>query len=114
VATFARRDTKEKGTVPLDSVEMGVREILATISDDMNAGAWEKLDSAVVDIDSMDGIPEKIVRFGWCGSEECGHAFEERTGLALLGTPYETGEFKGKCICCGKETDVQAYAARSM
>ena len=62
----------------------------------------------------MDRVPEKVVRFGWCGEDDCGHRFEERTGLKMLGTPYLKEEYRGRCVVCGREVDRAAYAARSM
>jgi len=67
------------------------------------------------DVDSMENLPQdKILRFGWCGCDECGHKFEDTTGFKVLGRPYHKEEFKGKCIVCGKETDTPAYAAHTM
>ena len=67
------------------------------------------------DIDSLENIPEdKILRFGWCGCDECGHKFEDITGFKILGRPYFKEEFKGKCIMCGKDVDTPAYAAHTM
>jgi prolyl-tRNA synthetase len=76
--------------------------------------AWKKQRDCVTDIDSLKDVPEKTLRFGWCGSEECGHKLEDENNLKLLGTPYISENFKGKCIVCGKPTDKPAYAARSM
>jgi len=91
-----------------------VREMLITISRDMREKAVAASTNALQDLESLENIPEKVVRFGWCGTEECGHTFEERTGLKLLGTPYQKEDYQGKCLVCGKPVDRPTYASRSM
>ena len=114
VVTFVRRDNGEKGTVAMDSLAGGIQLILDQIEADMYKKAWDMQNSSVTDIDSLDTIPEHILRFGWCGSEKCGHELEDKYDLKLLGTPYLDEKFEGKCIVCGKKTKKPAYAARSM
>ena len=115
VVSFFRRDTAEKGTIAIENLIPGVQMLLDDISDTMFNRANEIQKQRTVDIDSMDNIPEdKILRFGWCGCDECGHKFEDTTGFKILGRPYHKEEFKGKCIVCGKETDTPAYAAHTM
>ncbi|MBQ7979123.1 MAG: proline--tRNA ligase [Candidatus Methanomethylophilaceae archaeon] len=115
VVSFFRRDTAEKGTIAVENLIPGVQMLLDDISDTMFNRANEIQKQRTVDIDSMDNIPEdKILRFGWCGCDECGHKFEDTTGFKILGRPYHTEEFKGKCIVCGKDTDTPAYAAHTM
>ncbi|MDR0791268.1 MAG: proline--tRNA ligase [Methanomassiliicoccaceae archaeon] len=114
VVTFARRDNNGKGTASLPDIAAAVRLILGAIRKEMYDKAWEKQRSSVSTITSLKDLPEKTLRFGWCGSEECGHRFEDENDLKLLGTPYIPEEFKGECIICGKQTDKVAYASRSM
>ena len=120
VVTFARRDTSEKGTIGLESLVPGVKLILDTIMHDMEAKAWEFQNSSVRHIESADEIPkedtaeQRVYSFGWCGCDECGHAFEDAHDIKILGTPYIPEEFEGKCIICGKPTKTKAYAARTM
>ena len=114
VVTFVRRDNGEKGTISLDDLAAGVEMILEMIRENMYNKAWEKQKNIASNIESFDNLPESTLRFGWCGSEECGHKFEDEHDLKLLGTPYIKEKFKGKCIICGKPTDKVAYASRSM
>ncbi|MCE5296027.1 MAG: proline--tRNA ligase, partial [Euryarchaeota archaeon] len=112
--SFAVRLDGRKGTFERKEVAEQVKATLQTIREQMDDGAREKMLARIQTIESADSIPSKVVRFGWCGELECGHAFEQRTELKLLGTPYTSEEFVGKCIICGKETNTSAYAARSM
>jgi prolyl-tRNA synthetase len=111
---YARRDTGGKGALDRSAIVPQVHEVLRAIAVDMRARAATASGAAIQDLDSLDRVPEKVVRFGWCGEEECGHRFEERTGLKMLGTPYLKEEYRGRCVVCGREVDRAAYAARSM
>lgn len=122
VVSFARRDTGEKGTIDMNTVVSGSKLLLDDISATLYARAKEVQESAVIDIAEMDEAPEDtdettddvILRFGWCGTEDCGHAFEEKTGFKMLGTPYKGDEVECTCIVCGSPSGKQAYAAHSM
>lgn len=112
--SYAVRLDGQKGTFDRINVVDSIKQLLVKITTDMDQGAKERMFGRIQTIGSIDPLPSKVVRFGWCGEAECGHSFEQRTELKLLGTPYSKEEFQGKCIVCGKETDVTAYAARSM
>jgi prolyl-tRNA synthetase len=114
VVTFVRRDNGEKGTISLSDISSGTDVLLESIRKDMHRKAVAKQKDCAVTIDSLKDVPERTLRFGWCGSEECGHRFEDENELKLLGTPYIPEKFSGKCIICGKETDKVAYASRSI
>jgi len=114
VVSYARRDISEKGTFSRKNVAESVSTLLAVISDDMRDKARERMDSSITTIDSLDNIPEKWLRFGWCGTEECGKEIEEAADIKILGSPYDKEEFDGKCLACGKDTNIVVYAARAM
>lgn len=120
--TFARRDTGEKGTISLDSLVSGIQLLFDDISSVLYARAKEVQESMVTDISSYEDAPKAsdeiqnvpVLRFFWCGSEECGHKFEDSTGFKILGTPYGKEKTEGKCAVCGKNAGKRAYAARPM
>ncbi len=112
--SYAIRHDGSKGTFLRGNAIKDSQAMLAKISIDMMSNAAKRLASSVETITSLDVLPKKILRFGWCGSEECGHKIEEKTELKLLGTPYVPENFHGECIMCGKQTGIAAYAARSM
>ncbi len=115
VVSFARRDTGEKGEIAIDSLAPGVQLLLDAISENMYQKACEIQKSRIQDVDSVENLPEdKILRFGWCGCEECGHKFEDTYGFKILGRPYHPEQYSGKCIICGKPVDQPAYAAHTM
>jgi len=118
VVSFARRDNGEKGTMAVDSVVEGARMMFSVISKDMLAKATAKQEGYIDDLDTMEGlesIPEgRMCRFGWCGNPECGHTFEDKYDIKILGTPYRPTEWTGRCIVCGKDGAKPVIAARTM
>jgi prolyl-tRNA synthetase len=111
---YAKRNDGKKGSFPRAECVTEVKAMLDTIMTEMLESANKRMRDSYVTITSLDHIPGKTIRFGWCGEAECGHTLEQRTELKLLGTPYEHEEFQGKCIVCGKETDKVAYASKAM
>ena len=118
IVSFARRDNGEKGTISSDSVVEGAKMMFKVIAKDMLAKATAKQESYIDDLTTMEGlesIPEgRMCRFGWCGDEKCGHTFEDRYDIKILGTPYRPTEWKGSCIVCGKDGARPVIAARTM
>jgi prolyl-tRNA synthetase len=112
--SYAVRYDGSKGTFLRGNAIKDSQAMLDKISIDMMSNAKRRLANSVETIKSLENAPKKILRFGWCGSEDCGRKIEEKTELKLLGTPYISEDFQGECIMCGKQTITVAYAARSM
>jgi len=112
--TYAVRFDGMKGTFLRENATKEVKAMLEKITLEMMANAQKRLEMAVADVDSLKDLPRKMLRFGWCGAEECGREIEKKTDLKFLGTPFNKEDFWGKCIVCGKQTDIVAYAARAM
>lgn len=107
------RDTKEKIKVKVEDMGSRIDEELDAMSERLYKKAEELLKSRIVRIESLDKrkASRRIVRFSWCGSEECGHTIEEALDMSLLGTGNE--KEKGRCIVCHKECDIVAYGAKT-
>jgi prolyl-tRNA synthetase len=114
VVTYSRRDLGQRGTFRREDLIESVNFLLSEIADSLRKRSKEKMVNSVETVETLEKIPEKILRMGWCGSEGCGKEIEESTDLTLLGTPYTPENFKGRCIICGKETDQVVYASRAM
>jgi prolyl-tRNA synthetase len=112
--TFVRRDTGEKTLKDRPTIVGEVRDMLALISKEMFDRARKELEDSVVTVDSLDKLPEKVIRAGWCGGEDCGHAIEGRSDMNILGTPVDGETYSGKCVICGKDTKTPVYLARAM
>jgi prolyl-tRNA synthetase len=112
--TFVRRDTGEKSLRDRSSVVNDVRSTLSQIASDMLSRAQKEMTENTVTVDTLDNLPEKLIRTGWCGSEKCGHEIEARSDRNLLGTPVDGEQFSGSCAICGKPTKTLVYMARAM
>jgi prolyl-tRNA synthetase len=75
VVAYARRDDGKKGSFDRTTVTEGVRSTLDQIALGMRAKAKTYMDANIITVDNLDfkdGVPEKWLRFGWCGEQECG------------------------------------------
>jgi prolyl-tRNA synthetase len=114
VVTFVRRDNGEKTLIDRGSVVDETKNVLKAIAADMLTKAKEVMDADTVTVDSLDNLPEKFIRTGWCGGEDCGHEIEDRTDRNIIGVPIEDEGFDGTCVVCGKPTRTPVYIARAM
>ena len=112
--TFVRRDTGEKSLKDRGKTVQEAKSELALIAKDMFARARKEMDDGVVTVSSLEKLPEKIIRTGWCGREDCGHEIEARSDMNILGTPVDGDRFDGTCVICGKPTKTPVYVARAM
>ncbi len=114
VVTFVRRDTGEKTLKDRKHVVKEVRDMLALISKEMLARAAGEMEKNIVTVQSLENLPERMIRTGWCGGEECGHEIEVRSDMNILGTLVDGEKYSGACAICGKPTKTPVYLARAM
>ena len=112
--TFVRRDTGEKSLRDRSKVVAEVKDMLAIIAKEMLGRALKGMDDGIVTVESLENLPEKMIRTGWCGGEDCGHEIESRSDMDILGTPVDGEKFTGACVICGKTTKTPVYMARAM
>jgi prolyl-tRNA synthetase len=84
------------------------------MANEMLARASKEMTANTVTVDSLVGLPEKMIRAGWCGEESCGHEIESKSDRNILGTPVADENFSGNCVVCGKPTKTPVYLARAM
>ena len=119
VAIIGRRDTGEKIEVSLDDdITEKVSDLLAEVEESMKANSWAKQEEKIVTLDSLDNVSDivdegKVVKFYWCGDEECGKAIEEETGVDILGINEEDIETDKVCPHCGKPAKHLALMAKT-
>lgn len=115
VVTAARRDNGEKVELQRRGVAKEIFSLLGDIADSLIARAKDALDNSVVDADSLNDLPDKLIRVGWCGTEECGREIETTADRSILGSPIdEVEQKKTKCVICGKETETIVYLSRQL
>ena len=114
VVTFVRRQTGEKELVDRKGVAEAASNALRLIAEDMLERAKSAMDERIVTVESLEDLPDKLIRTGWCGEEDCGHRIEEATERDIIGTPVTDEGFKGMCVVCGKPTTTPVYIAKAM
>ena len=103
--TIARRDIREKVTVPLDQAVEKLREVWLKIEHNLKERALEHLKkmTKIVKEDFNEAVGSKgLIVVPWCGKESCADEIEATIGKGVLGEIVEsplTLPSKGKCIC---------------
>ena len=112
---LVRRDNREKIFVSLDELETKIPEILA----DITAGLYNKAAQnrqnrtyTETELDSFiktAGEKSGYIKAHWCGELECELKLKELADVTSRCMPLDEQGTKGKCVCCGKETDKLVY-----
>ncbi len=116
-AVIARRDTGEKFKVDLDNITEKVTETLNSITSNLREKAWEKLNSSIKQVDSVEEAQKQIeeskgiISFAWCGREECGKDIEEKVRVDILG--IQGKEKNGNCFHCGSNAKYRALLSKT-
>ena len=119
VAVLGRRDTGEKIEISLDDdVAEKVSDLLIEVEENLKANSWAKQEEKIVTLDTLENVSEivdegKVVKFYWCGEEECGKSIEEETGVDILGINEENIETDKVCPHCGKPAKHLALMAKT-
>lgn len=114
-ATFVRRDTNEKITLPLNNFD--AKEILDTIQKNLFDKALAHRNKNTFNAENLEQL-EKIlsntpgfIKANWCGDLNCELAVKEKTGATARCISFEPAN--GKCVCCGKNAEHLVYWAKS-
>ncbi len=116
-----RRDTGEKETVGLGEVSQRVPEILKNIQSSMLEAALKfQLENthevqSYEDFKSVLEAKRGFIKTFWCGHQSCEEKIKEETMATIRVIPLEQERQKtqGKCVCCGKDSDIWVYFARA-
>jgi len=109
---LVRRDNREKIFVSFDNIREEMEKALKNIESSLYNEANKLLKGNIVNIDDVNKkTSKKILRFSWCGSDDCGHIIEEKLDRPILGTGSERE--MSTCVVCKKECDTIAYAAKT-
>jgi prolyl-tRNA synthetase len=115
----ARRDTRVKSPVPMDTLTGSVVDLLEEIQQALlqrarefreqhtsRAASYDEFKSA------MEGRPGFVIA-GWCGSAECEATIKADTQATLRNIPFGSEQVAGTCVKCGKASNVEAWFAKS-
>lgn len=119
VAVF--RHTMKREIVPIESLKEKVLKFLKDIQKSMfekalkfqvrNTHEAQNYESFKSIMDSKKGL----IKAFWCGGASCEEKIKEETMATIRVIPFEENKHnaKGKCIFCGKDSDILVYFARA-
>jgi prolyl-tRNA synthetase len=116
---MARRDTREKASVPAAALAATVVERLDDIQRALFQRALrfrEEHTTRVSTYDefksAMEGRPGFVIA-GWCGSAECEAQIKADTQATLRNIPFGSERVTGTCVRCGKPSAGEAWFAKA-
>jgi len=119
VVELARRDTKEKTTVPLEGLAERIGSLLVEIQDNLFARARAFRDGHITKADTWEEfervLDEKsgFVAAHWDGSSETEAAIKEKTKATIRCIPLNNEQEEGTCILTGKPSTQRVLFARA-
>jgi prolyl-tRNA synthetase len=115
----ARRDTKEKQQVPLDSLDAYIENLLVEIQANLFNKAKAFRDDHITRVDDIETFERLLDEKGgflaahWDGTSETEEAIKERTKATIRCIPMDAPHEDGKCILTGKPSQRRVYFARA-
>ena len=115
----SRRDTGEKETVSLETLNGRIPELLGQIQANMFEKAKKFREENTHRTDDYEEfkkiIEEKrgFVLSRWCGDSECEQTIKEETKATIRCIPFNMETTPGKCLRCGTESGTLVYFARA-
>ena len=105
--TVCRRDTLEKGELPLENAEEGVKALLHEIAENMYNTAKKRMEQRIVDAETLDELLDSVnrgnfVRAGWCGCRECEDKVKEFAQATAR--VYAKEDTAKTCVACWKKS----------
>ncbi|MEZ4981428.1 MAG: His/Gly/Thr/Pro-type tRNA ligase C-terminal domain-containing protein [Saprospiraceae bacterium] len=119
VIEVARRDTKEKSSVPLEGIEDYVENLLEEIQNNLfnRAKAFREQKTTVVDNfdDFQKVLDEKggFIKAHWDGTTETELKIKELTKATIRCIPVDNEMEEGKCILTGNPSKQRVLFARA-
>jgi prolyl-tRNA synthetase len=116
---IARRDTKEKQSYPLDSVEQVVVDLLAAIQENIYQKASQFRQNMTTEVKNFDEFQQVLNEKGgfilahWDGTAETEEKIKELTKATIRCIPLETTQENGVCVFSGKPSTQKVLFARA-
>jgi prolyl-tRNA synthetase len=115
----ARRDTREKQSIPMDGLADSIRRLLEQIQQNLFDRALafrEERTERVADYGAfkarMDGRPGFVVA-PWCGTAECEAAIKAETQATIRNMPLSAAAPDGACVRCDRPAQAEAWFAKA-
>lgn len=116
---IARRDTKDKKTISVDSIEKDVPALLEDIQRNIYEKAKKFRDEKTTIVDSYDELKKVLDEKGgfvsahWDGTIEAEQAIKEETKATIRCIPLDAKEESGKCVYSGNPSARRVLFARA-
>jgi prolyl-tRNA synthetase len=116
---LARRDTKEKKTLPMDSVANDMIALLDDIQQNLYNRALKFKEDNTTRVDSYDELKSVLDGKGgfilahWDGTAETEAAIKEETKATIRCIPLDAPAEDGKCVYSGKPSNKRVVFARA-
>lgn len=114
-AIAARRDTGEKATISLDTIDTEIVKLLETIQQDMYNTAKTHRDAHTYSAAGWDEFKDYIdnkpgfVKAMWCGEQDCEDRIKDELTATSRCIPFEQEKLSDHCVCCGKPAKTLVY-----
>ena len=119
VIEVARRDTKEKESIPISGIVEHVRGLLVDIQDNLLTKARTFRDERTTSVDSLDDFKSVLEEKGgflsahWDGTTETEKKIKELTKATIRCIPLDSEGEVGACILTGKKSNGRVLFAKS-
>ena len=119
VVELARRDTKEKKSVPAEGLAENIMKLLDDIQQNLYQKALTFRESHITAVDNWDEFVELLDGKGgfiaahWDGSSETEDRIKETTKATIRCIPLNNKQEEGKCILTGKPSKQRVLFARA-
>lgn len=115
----ARRDLRTKISYKKINILHEIKNLLEDIQKTMFDKALKFRNENTYEVESLEEFKKIIeerrgfIKGSWCGDGNCEIAIKELTSATIRNLPFDWKEEKGKCIFCGKDTDIKALFAKA-
>lgn len=119
VVEIARRDTKEKSTFPIESLQETIVGLLDEIQNNLFAKAKRFRDSHITEVDDFETFQKVLEEKGgfiaahWDGTPETEDKIKELTKATIRCIPLGNKKEEGKCVFTGKSSQERVLFARA-